>query len=278
MYLKALVIIVCTLGLLAAAPHPGHAAGPAQLGFAPSASHAAPGATVAIDVTVADVTGLGGYDLQLSFDPAVLRLGSLQDSGFVASSGNLVTCVPATIDNSTGHAVAACFTIPLFSSSPGAAATTPVPVIHASFVALRPGSSTLSLAGSDLKDAAGGLIPVTVSAGSVDVAPAAAAAPSPTGSAPSATSQAPTASPTADRTPAATSFADVSATATPPSTPAGASAAATVAASVLGVPATGSAGGGHGDTAALVAVLAAFAAASIGAGVLVVLRNRRASG
>ncbi|MHB8376802.1 MAG: cohesin domain-containing protein [Dehalococcoidia bacterium] len=280
MYVKRLVIIACTVSLLLAAPRAGRAAGSAQLAFAPSASSANAGATVALDITVADVTGLGGYDLQLSFDPAVVHLSSLQDSGFVTSSGNLVTCVPAQIDNNAGHAVATCFTIPLFSTSSGAATVAPVALMHASFVAMTPGISTLSLAGSDLKNAASAPIPVALASGTVAVASAPAAGASPTGVAPSVTPPAPAASPTGGPTQAATppgtGSADASATPAPSIAATGASAAVTVAASVLGVPATGSAGGGHRDTAAIVAVLVALAAASIGGGVLVVLRNRRA--
>jgi len=77
----------------------------AALAFAPSSSTANVGATILLDVTVANVAaspGLGGYDISLTFNPAVVRLETLTDAGLLTGGSNIVICVPAQIDNVAG--------------------------------------------------------------------------------------------------------------------------------------------------------------------------------
>jgi hypothetical protein len=122
----------------------------AQVSFSPQSVNASVGATVAVDVTVANVNpdpGLAAYDLTLQFDPGVVRLDDLSDSGFITSGENVVICVPGQIDNAGGSANATCTAIPLFGA-PGVSTTEAVPLLHASFTTLAVGTSALTLSGS----------------------------------------------------------------------------------------------------------------------------------
>ena len=156
------------LGFLASGPV---AAGGAQVGFSPQSVEAAVATTVAVDVTVANVDpkpGLGSYDLTLAFDPAVVRLDSFSDSGFITSGENVVICVTAKIDNAGGSVNAICTAIPLFGA-PGVSTANAVALLHASFTTLAAGTSPLTITGS-LSDPSGAAIPTTFGSGIIRVA------------------------------------------------------------------------------------------------------------
>lgn len=214
----------------------GFAAGAATVAFSPPATSATVGATVAIDVTIANVDpspGLANYDLTLHFDPAIMRLDSLKDSGFITSGDNVVVCATGNIDNAGGSVEAQCQAIPL-SGAPGVSTGGPVALLHGSFTATAVGTSPLTLSGT-LAGPSGTAIPASFSNGSIRVT--ATAATSPTAAAPTLTS---IASPVATATPAP----EATATSTP--TSAGAAVATTTAAEVR-LPDTGS---GNGQQAA----------------------------
>lgn len=171
------VTTALVIGALAGSsrPAPAGALG-AQLALNPPASNVGTGGTINVDVTVASVTDLGGYDLALQFNPALVHLVSLTDSGFVTTppSGNLVTCVAATINNSTGTATKTCLT--LLSATLG----TPVPgtgvsavgataLLHAQFSGVAAGVAWLTLSGTTLQGPTGTNIPVTLGTASITV-------------------------------------------------------------------------------------------------------------
>ena len=161
---------VAVLMLLVGSPSRAVAATP-QLAFSPPSATIAVGSDVNVDISVADVDaqpGLGGYDIALSFDPAVVHLTSLVDSGLVTQGQNIVICNPASIDNAAGTATATCGTLPIFGF-PGVSAGAPSPLLHAVFSAQAPGSATLSLAKSVLEDPVGGSLSVTFVPGSITV-------------------------------------------------------------------------------------------------------------
>ena len=102
--------------MLVSSPSPAFAATP-ELAFSPAAATVAVGSDVNVDITVGGVDaepGLGGYDIALSFDPAVVHLTSLVDAGLVTQGQNIVICNPASIDNAAGTATASCGTLPIF--------------------------------------------------------------------------------------------------------------------------------------------------------------------
>ena len=220
------------------------AAGTAQIAFAPASASGASGAAVNVDITIASVDpapGLGGYSVTVTFNPAVVHITSLQDSGWITSGQNVVICSTGTLDNAAGKATAGCTPIPLFGA-PGVSTSAPHALLHASFTGVAPGTSTLSLAGSTLSAPDGTAIAATTADGSIRVtstaatpeASARAASPTATvGSAlPSATAPATTPAPAPTPAPEASS------------TPSEAQqAAATVLAGALKPPATGTGGG-----------------------------------
>ncbi len=244
----------------------------AQLAFSPPAATIPIGSSLPVDITVANIPadpGLGGYSLALAFNPAVVRLDSLTDSGFVTSGQNIVICTGATIDNAAGTATLSCTAIPLFGQ-PGMSTTAPVALLHETFTALAPGTSALSLAGTTLQAPAGADLAAALSDGSIQVTAAASPAP-----ATATTVAASTATPGVSATPTAPATATVAA-ATPTTAVTTPAASPTPSRGSLGLPQAGSeAGGGSSRTGllALLGVAAMLAALGLSAGVL--LRRRR---
>ncbi len=164
-----------------AARGPAFALTPASVGFAPSSSTLVMGAAAVptVDITVANVSNLGGYDAWISFNGSVVKLSSLADSGFVASTkNNIVICATPTITGSYAHT--GCATVPFFSFTPGpgvSAGMTPMALLHASFSPLAPGTSPLALTAvinltpvtTTLLDPSGAPIVATLSTGSIIV-------------------------------------------------------------------------------------------------------------
>jgi hypothetical protein len=150
----------------------------AQLAFSPTASSVGVGATVNVDITIASVTDLGGYDLALQFNPARVHLvaGSFTDSGFVVNppSGNLVTCVVATINNSAGTATETCTTLLSSVLGPpvpgtGVTTTTARALMRAQFTGVTTGVASLTITGTTLQGPTGIDIPVSLGTGSITV-------------------------------------------------------------------------------------------------------------
>lgn len=247
------------------------AGGSPPVGFSPQSVTVSADATVAVDVTVANIDaepGLGQYDLTLHFDPAVVRLDSFSDSGFVTSGQNVAICVTAQIDNAGGSANATCTAIQLFGA-PGVSTTAAVALLHASFTTLAAGTSPLTLSGS-LSDPAGTAIAASLGSGTIRVTNAS-RSPSPTtaatATAPSSPVPPATATATASRAPRAEATPSVR-------SPSGAAPTA-----ITGTPtvAANGTGDGHGTSRQLLIALLAAGAVAIGAtgSILVARRLRR---
>ena len=150
---------------------PGAHAANAQLAFSPSSSSVAVGANVAVNITVASVSNLGGYDVYLQFNPAIVNVASLTDADFVTGGGNIVACNPATIDNSAGTATAACATLcpfcPIVTPVPGVSTVGPTALMQATFTGVATGTSTLTLTGTTLEDPNGDAIAAKLGSGSI---------------------------------------------------------------------------------------------------------------
>lgn len=146
----------------------------AQLAFSPSSSSVAAGGNVAVDITVANVSNLGGYDVHLQFNPAIVHVASLTDAGFVTGGGNIVVCNPATIDNSAGTATDSCSTVPIFGTpAPGVSTVSPKALMHTSFTGMAPSTSSLTLTvgttDTTLEDPNSNPIAVKLGSGSITV-------------------------------------------------------------------------------------------------------------
>jgi hypothetical protein len=231
--------VILSIALALAAASRGSMQGTAgELAFAPQSSTAAVGASVVVDITVANIPaspGLGGYDVTILFNSSVVRMDSFTDAGLLTGGSNIVICTPAQIDNGAGKATIACTPVPLFTS-PGFATASPVAMLHASFTALVAGTSPLELTGSTLQDPSNTAIAATLDSGSITVTAVTEATATPS------TRTTPQASATAapSQTPAVTSS-QAAATSTPTPQPVG-----TVGARALQPPATGTGGGSSG--------------------------------
>ena len=173
--LRFLLLTLCSvaaIGAFVVATIPASAA-VAQLGFSPASASVATGSNVNVNITVGSVTNLGGYDVSLQFNPALVRLTSLTDAGFVTSGGNIVACNPATINNTAGTGTLSCATVsPFGSPGPGVSSVSPTPLVRAAFSGVAAGSSPLTLTGSALQDPTGAPIVSTLGTGTVQVSAA----------------------------------------------------------------------------------------------------------
>ncbi len=249
----------------------------AQLAFSPPTATVPIGTSLPVDITVASIPadpGLGGYALALTFNPAVVRLDSLTDSGFVTSGQNIVICTPATIDNTAGKATASCTAIPLFGQ-PGVSTTAPVALMHGAFTALAPGTSALSLAGTTLQAPSGADLAVSLSDGAIQVTAPASPAPA-TATTIAASTPTPGLSATPTTAPATATIA-----APTPTAAVIAPAASPTSAGGLGLPQAGSPGGsgGSGRTGlfVLLGAAAALATLALSGGLLLWRRHRQSA-
>jgi hypothetical protein len=263
--LPRLLLIFAASALFALGQRGAQAADTAAISVAPAAATVSAGDDVSLDGMVANVPsapGLGGYALGLKWDPAILQLVSITDSGWVGSGAVIVLCDTAGIDNVAGTAGFGCS--PIFANGPGVTTTAPHALVHAVFHAKVPGTTTIDLTGSSVMNPSNVALTGTISGGSVQVtAPSA----SPT---PNATSTAqPTGTP-ATVLPSATPGAQ--ATATPISqTPSTKPTETTL--SKVEVPQTGSGTAARGGTAWRMPVLAVALAVLLAAGGAVAFRK-----
>ena len=162
-------ILFVGIALAMWAPETIHA-GDTEVAFDPSSSSVAVGVSIDVDVIVADVDDLGGYDVFIQFDPAIVQMTSWADSGFVTSGGNIVVCNTPSIDNVAGTATNSCATVtPFPPPGPGVSTVDPTPLINASFEAVGPGVSSLTLTDTVLQGPDGAPISSTLSSGSIGV-------------------------------------------------------------------------------------------------------------
>ncbi len=172
--LNVLVLVVLTAATLAAALATTHrvarAADPVTIAVSPATANATVGDDVALDITAANVPvfpGLGGYLILLEWNPAVLTLTSLTDSGWVTSGQIVVICTTPAIDNVAGNASADC--TPVFGVPPGVSTSAPRALAQAVFHPAGPGSTAINLTGSNLLDPSNVVITSTLTGGSVTV-------------------------------------------------------------------------------------------------------------
>jgi hypothetical protein len=153
--LAALCAATLGAGIAARAAGGSASAATATVAFAPATSTFTLGVTPVptVDVTVAQASGVAGYDAWVQFNGSVVHLNTLTDAGFLANPNpqgtpqNLVACSTPTVTATYGRI--ACSVLALPSPFPPpvlpSAGLTLVPIVHASFSAAAPGTSALSL-------------------------------------------------------------------------------------------------------------------------------------
>ncbi len=168
------IVAAAIVAVAASSPRQTAAAGPTIL-VSPAAVSSGVGQDVNIDIDVADIAtpGLGGYVVVMRWDPAVLSLTSLSDSGWVTSGGLIVLCSAPTIDNTGGSAELDCTPFP-FPPGDGVTTTAPHPIANAVFHTKSIGTTAIDLApaptpSSLLDPAANEITPLTITNGTVTV-------------------------------------------------------------------------------------------------------------
>jgi hypothetical protein len=166
---SALACSLLAVSLYGGSPR-AHAATPV-LAVAPASSSVAVGQEFDLDVTVDDVDefpGLGGYVVAMRYDPNVLELLIMADTGYVSGGENIVLCGTPEIDNAQGLAATFCQALPLFPA-PGLATTDAVALVTTRFRAKAAGVSSIDLTDSYLESPQRVQIGATLFAGSVEV-------------------------------------------------------------------------------------------------------------
>lgn len=103
----------------------------------PRASYTA-GSTIPVEISVTKVTDLYAFQIDISFNPAVLEAQSIAEGGYFLSNG--ISFLPGTVNNSAG-------TISLLGDSlsgPGPGFTGNTLLATATFTALAPRSTSIS--------------------------------------------------------------------------------------------------------------------------------------
>ena len=117
---------------------------------------------------VTNETGLGGYDIYVNYNPSIVQAVSGTHSGFVENTENIVVCVSAYIDNTAGHIILSCVTVPLFV---GNGPTAPDQQLLATvvFKPVAPGVSPLDLDSTALIDPNGTALAATLQGSQVSI-------------------------------------------------------------------------------------------------------------
>ena len=179
---RGLLLVSVVAAAFAMSHRAAHAADPSAISVAPATASADAGDDVALDIDAANIPaqpGLGGYLIVLKWDPAVLVLTSFTDTGWVTSGEIVVICTTPMIDNTSGTAEADC--TPIIGFGSGVSTTAPNALAHAVFHAKAPGSTAIDLSGSSLLNSSNVALTTTLANGSVTVAAAPTATPSPVG-------------------------------------------------------------------------------------------------
>jgi hypothetical protein len=148
-------------------PTPTGTAVPATLVWIdPPTQTVAPGASPAIDIHIDNVTGLGSYEWQITYDPAVLSFVSVVDGPFLGSTGRSLFCPDPILD--VGSVRFGCVSAGLTPDPPSGSGV----LSTVTFSAVADGTSALSFSLVSLSDALGNDIPTGTQGGEIVVSTA----------------------------------------------------------------------------------------------------------
>ena len=133
---------------------------------APTLPNANVGTLVSAPVSMSNVSDLYAWQFDLSFDPIILQLTSIQEGPLLGSGGGPTVFIPGAIDNTAGTAV---FTLDTLVGPVPGVSTNGIAVFF-NFDPINTGTSPLDLSNVVLLDSSLNDIPFTVTNGSVDVA------------------------------------------------------------------------------------------------------------
>ena len=117
---------------------------------------------------VKNENGIGGYTFVMAYDPAVLHGLAVVDSGYLASTDNIVICSDSGIDNDTGLLALFCFTLALFDDPlPGPRPSDPKLLTTVTFEPVGKGTATLLIGETTITDPQGNALAASTTAGEV---------------------------------------------------------------------------------------------------------------
>jgi hypothetical protein len=137
----------------------------ATLSIDPTSQSTSTGTVVTVDVDIANVTNLYGYQFDLTFNPSVLSAVSSSEGSFLTTGGNSTFFIPGTNDNVDGVVLATADTI--LSAVPGVNGSGELAVF--TFDAIGKGTSALGFANVMLLDSSFNSISNTTTGATVTV-------------------------------------------------------------------------------------------------------------
>jgi hypothetical protein len=91
-------LLLITAGLAVAGPS-AHAQSPTMRVEPASQTVDVGGGNFTVNIRIDNVTNLGAYDIELTFNPSVLRFVAVEDSGFLGSTGRQLRCPSPFLDS-----------------------------------------------------------------------------------------------------------------------------------------------------------------------------------
>lgn len=122
------------------------------------------GGTFTMDIVAQDVTNLAAYQVELTYNPAIVHVTAVTPGPFLGSTGRTVSPVGPNIDNGAGRAVFGAFT---FGTAPGVNGTGVLATI--TFQPRARGTSALHLQNLLVADPSGNPLSATTEDGQVEV-------------------------------------------------------------------------------------------------------------
>lgn len=145
------------------ATNPAHAVAPVSVSPA-SGTAGTDESSYTVNIEVGTVNDLGGFEFDLLFDPAVVRVSDANLGWFLGSSGRSTAAVGPSIDNTVGSVTFGGYS---FGSNPGASGSGTLATV--TFTPVAQGTSALTLQNVQLIDTVDGIIPVQLNNGQVSV-------------------------------------------------------------------------------------------------------------
>jgi hypothetical protein len=142
------------------------------LTIASSEATIGPGGTFSVEVNVAGVSDLYGYQFDVLFNPNVLEALTSSEGSFLSQGGSTFF-IPGTNDNVGGVVAATANT--LLSPVPGVSGSGNLAVL--TFEALKSGASSIAISGAELIDSGFNSINTSTTGGSITVGPSGMIAP-----------------------------------------------------------------------------------------------------
>ncbi len=146
-------------------PTPTPPSGGTVVYFDPAQANAALNNPLTIELDVANVADMGGFQLVITFDPAIVQVQNVTLGNFLSSTGRSVSPLGPTVDNTIGR-----ISLGAFSFGSQAGPTGEGTLARITLMPQAQGSSALALSNLSVTDSAGNAIAASTQDGQVTVA------------------------------------------------------------------------------------------------------------